>query len=92
LVNYYPITNKISLDKIKKDKWGLPVLAMYAELKGNEYAMGKDIIKESVAMIENTGVKNVRSYDSGHAMGYGIHEMGTARMGRDAKTSVLNEY
>lgn len=84
--------NKIYLDKTKKDKWGLPVLAMDAELKENEYAMRKDILKEAVAMLENTGVKNAHTYDSGHAMGHGIHEMGTARMGRDAKTSVLNEY
>jgi len=84
--------NKIYLDKTKKDKWGLPILAMDAELKENEYAMRKDIIKESVAMLENSGVKNVTSHDSGHAMGHGIHEMGTARMGKDAKTSVLNNY
>ena len=82
--------NKITLDKNKKDKWGLPVLAMDAELKENEMKMRKDIVKEAVAMLENAGVKNVTSRDSGHAMGHGIHEMGTARMGKDAKTSVLN--
>ena len=41
-------------------------------------------------MLEAGGVKNVNSYDSGYAPGMGIHEMGTARMGRDPKTSVLN--
>ena len=82
--------NKITLDKIKKDKWGLPVLSMDAELKENEMKMRKDILKEAVAMLENAGVKDVHTYDSGHAMGHGIHEMGTARMGNDAKTSVLN--
>ena len=82
--------NKITLDKIKKDKWGLPVLSMDAELKENEMKMRKDILKEAVAMLENAGVKDVHTYDSGHAMGHGIHEMGTARMGKDAKTSVLN--
>ena len=82
--------NKITLDKNKKDKWGLPVLAMDAELKENEMKMRKDIVKEAVAMLENAGVKNVTSRDSGHAMGHGIHEMGTARMGKDEKTSVLN--
>ncbi|MEO6547364.1 MAG: GMC family oxidoreductase [Ferruginibacter sp.] len=84
--------NKIYLDKNRKDKWGLPVLTMDAELKDNEYAMRKDILKESVAMLENAGVKNVHSHDSGHNMGHGIHEMGTARMGKDSKTSVLNSY
>ena len=83
--------NKIYLDKTKKDKWGLPVLAMDAELKENEYTMRKDIVKEAIAMLENAGIKNVKGHDNGHNMGHGIHEMGTARMGHDAKTSVLNE-
>jgi choline dehydrogenase-like flavoprotein len=84
--------NKITLDKNKKDKWGLPVLSMDAELKDNEMKMRKDIITEMVAMLEAGGAKNVTTYDSGHAMGHGIHEMGTARMGSDAKTSVLNKW
>jgi glucoside 3-dehydrogenase (cytochrome c) catalytic subunit len=84
--------NKISLDKTKKDKWGLPVLSMDAELKENEYNMRKDILTEGKAMLEAAGVKNVNTWDSGHAIGHGIHEMGTARMGRDQKTSVLNEW
>jgi choline dehydrogenase-like flavoprotein len=82
--------NKISLDKVKKDKWGLPVLAMDAELKDNELKMRKDIVDEGANMLEAAGIKNVQTWDSGHAMGHGIHEMGTARMGRDPKTSVLN--
>ncbi|CAN5672757.1 GMC family oxidoreductase [soil metagenome] len=82
--------NKIYLDKVKKDKWGLPILTMDAELKENELKMRKDIKAEAVAMLEGAGIKEVNSWDSGHAMGHGIHEMGTARMGRDEKTSVLN--
>jgi choline dehydrogenase-like flavoprotein len=84
--------NKISLDKSRKDKWGLPVLAMDAVLRDNELAMRKDIVAEGKAMLEAAGVKNVNTYDAGHAIGHGIHEMGTARMGRDPKTSVLNEW
>ncbi len=84
--------NKISLDKNKKDKWGLPVLAMDCEIKENEKEMRKDMISESKAMLEAAGIKNVTTWDSGHAMGHGIHEMGTARMGKDPKTSVLNEW
>jgi choline dehydrogenase-like flavoprotein len=84
--------NKITLDKNKKDKWGLPVLSMDAEIKENEFKMRKDIITELVAMLEASGVKNIGTHDSGHAMGHGIHEMGTARMGNDAKTSVLNKW
>ena len=84
--------NKISLDKTRKDKWGLPVLAMDAELKENEKKMRIDILKESIAMLENAGATNVSGHDGGHNMGHGIHEMGTARMGNDSKTSVLNKY
>jgi len=84
--------NKITLDKNKKDKWGLPVLSMDAELKENEMKMRKDIVTDMVAMLEAAGAKEINTYDSGHAMGHGIHEMGTARMGSDAKTSVLNKW
>jgi choline dehydrogenase-like flavoprotein len=84
--------NKISLDKTKKDKWGLPVLSMDAELKENEYKMRKAIIADMMQILEVGGAKNITSYDSGHAIGHGIHEMGTARMGKDPKTSVLNSF
>ena len=84
--------NKISLDKNKKDKWGLPVLSMDAELKENELKMRKDMQEEMKQMFEAVGVKNVGIWDSGHALGHGVHEMGTARMGRDPKTSVLNKW
>jgi len=84
--------NKIMLDKEKKDKWGLPVLAMDCEMKENEFKMRKDIITELQVMLEASGVKNIRTWDGGHALGHGIHEMGTARMGRDPKTSVLNAF
>ncbi len=83
--------NKITLDKAVKDKWGLPVLSMDAEIKENELKMRKDILTDLVAMFEASGVKNISTHDTGHAMGHGIHEMGTARMGNDPKTSVLNK-
>ncbi len=82
--------NKIALDKNKKDKWGLPVLEMDAEIKENELKMREDIKLELTAMLESSGIKEVHTYDLGHAMGHGIHEMGTARMGSDPRTSVLN--
>lgn len=84
--------NKISLSTEVKDKWGLPVLEMDAELKENEMKMREDIKQELKNMLEAAGVKSVNTWDSGHAMGHGIHEMGTARMGRDSKTSVLNAH
>ncbi|MES2850337.1 MAG: GMC family oxidoreductase [Bacteroidota bacterium] len=85
-------SNRIFLDKTKKDKWGLPVLSFDVELKENEVKMRKDIPTEAVAMLEAMGVKNIKTFDYGYAVGMGIHEMGTARMGRDPKTSVLNGH
>jgi choline dehydrogenase-like flavoprotein len=82
--------NRIYLHPTQKDKWGLPVLAMDAELQENELNMRKDIKAEAVAMLEAAGVKNIYSWDAGHAMGHGIHEMGTARMGKNSRNSVLN--
>lgn len=82
--------NRIFLDKEVKDKWGLPVLAMDMEIKENELKMRKDMMDDCAEMLEAAGVKNVSTYDNGYGFGQGIHEMGTARMGRDPKTSVLN--
>jgi choline dehydrogenase-like flavoprotein len=84
--------NKITLDKNRKDKWGLPILAMDAELKDNELRMRKDMAGEASAMLEAAGVTQVRTWDNGHHIGDGIHEMGSARMGHDPKTSVLNSH
>jgi choline dehydrogenase-like flavoprotein len=82
--------NKVTLDKTKKDKWGLPVLAIDAETKENEKKMRKDMMNDAAEMLTIAGVKNVKTFDNDYALGMGIHEMGTARMGRDPKTSVLN--
>ncbi|MES1221468.1 MAG: GMC oxidoreductase, partial [Bacteroidota bacterium] len=84
--------NKISLDKTVKDKWGLPVLAMDAVIRENEMKMREDIKNDLKEMFEAGGVKNVQLWDGGHNIGHGIHEMGTARMGNDPKTSVLNKW
>lgn len=82
--------NKITLNKDVKDKWGLPVLNMDVEIKANEMKMREDMRNDAKEMLEAAGVKNVTTYDWGYEVGMGIHEMGTARMGRDPKTSVLN--
>ncbi len=82
--------NKISLSKEKKDKWGLPVLEMDIEIKENEQKMRKDMVDDAVEMLSNAGLKDIKPFDWGYAVGMGIHEMGTARMGRDPKSSVLN--
>ena len=85
-------SNKMTLDKNKKDKWGLPTIAFDVELKENELRMRKDMVADGIEMLTNAGLKNVEGFDSGYTVGMGIHEMGTARMGRDAKTSVLNGH
>ncbi|MES2062325.1 MAG: GMC family oxidoreductase [Bacteroidota bacterium] len=82
--------NKITLDKTKKDKWGLPILAFDVEVKDNERKMRIDMMNDAKEMLENAGVKDVQTYTSEAVLGRGIHEMGTARMGRDPKSSVLN--
>ncbi len=82
--------NRIFLDKEVKDKWGLPVLSMDMEIKENELKMRKDMTEDCKEMLEAAGVKDVYTYDNGYGFGQGIHEMGTARMGRDPKSSVLN--
>jgi len=82
--------NKVTLNKDKKDKWGLPTMDIDCEFKDNEKAMRKDMMNSAAEMLEKAGLKNISTYDSAPAPGFCIHEMGTARMGKDAKTSVLN--
>ncbi|RIA10693.1 choline dehydrogenase-like flavoprotein [Flavobacteriaceae bacterium MAR_2010_72] len=86
--------NKMYLDYDKLDEWGLPTITFDADFGENELAMRKDMKEQAVKMLEAAGFKDVQGFDNveGRAMGLGIHEMGTARMGRDPKTSVLNEY
>lgn len=84
--------NVVTLDRNRKDKWGLNVLAIDSELKENEKKMRKEIVSDGKEMLEKAGVKDVYGFDSDGIMGQGIHEMGTARMGHDPRTSVLNKW
>jgi choline dehydrogenase-like flavoprotein len=84
--------NRVTLNKEKKDTFGLPILNIDAEWKDNEKAMRKDIKESAAEMLEASGFKNVNMYDNKNNFGLGIHEMGTARMGKDPKTSVLNKW
>ena len=84
--------NKMHLDYNNQDEWGLPTVTFNAEIRDNEKTMRKDMSEQAAAMLDAAGFKNVTEYDKGYSMGLGIHEMGTARMGRDPKTSVLNKY
>ncbi|MFZ5971972.1 MAG: GMC oxidoreductase [Bacteroidota bacterium] len=86
--------NSVAINKDVKDKYGLPTLIFDTELKENEFKMRKDMANDAAEMLEAAGAKNVRPFDreSQHGLGLGIHEMGTARMGKDPKTSVLNKF
>ncbi|MBK8623577.1 MAG: GMC family oxidoreductase [Saprospiraceae bacterium] len=84
--------NKVTLNREVKDILGMPTLNLDAEWKTNEYNMRKDMMNDAAEMLEAAGLKNVSTYDSGCNPGLGIHEMGTARMGIDPKTSVLNQW
>ncbi len=82
--------NRFTLDYDKKDAWGLPTVTFDAEFKENEWNMRKDMMESAVAMLEAAGMKDVEPRDEPGALGLGIHEMGTARMGRNRRTSVLD--
>ncbi len=84
--------NKVTLNHEKKDKWGQPTLVIDCEFKDNEMKMREDMKASAAEMLEAAGFKDVETYDAGAYPGLAIHEMGTARMGRDPKTSVLNGW
>lgn len=84
--------NRVTLNTEKKDVHGLPTLTFDVEFKENEFKMRKDMAQDAAEMLEATGLKNIRTYDNIGGPGLGIHEMGTARMGKDPKTSVLNKW
>ena len=73
-------------------KWGLPVLAIDCAIGENEELQREAMRNDMAEMLEAAGAKDVRTWDDGYAPGMGIHEMGTARMGRDPRTSVLNAH
>ncbi|MFK7937314.1 MAG: GMC oxidoreductase [Saprospiraceae bacterium] len=83
--------NKMMINHDVKDKYGLPTVTFDAEWKENEKAMKEDMMIQAAEMLEAAGLKNVSTWDRWSSPGLGIHEMGTARMGRDPKTSVLNK-
>jgi choline dehydrogenase-like flavoprotein len=84
--------NYVELDPHTKDKWGIPALRIHAAWSENENKMLQDMAVTAAEMLEGAGAKAIDSFVEHNAPGLAIHEMGTARMGRDAKTSVLNGY
>jgi choline dehydrogenase-like flavoprotein len=82
--------NKVTLNRTKTDQWGLPTLDIDCQWRKNEDAMVKDMLATGAEMLEAAGFTQIHIDDSHEPPGRGIHEMGTACMGRDPKTSVLN--
>ena len=85
-------SNRMMLNYNETDKWGQPVVVFDVEFKENEYKMREDMKNDAVEMYDALGLKNISTFDDPGGPGLGIHEMGTARMGRDPKTSVLNGW
>ena len=84
--------NRVYIDPEITDAWGIPVIRVECELGDNEKAMIKDIVEQGQEMLEAAGVKDISVRTTPAPPGFGIHEVGTARMGNDPKTSVLNKW
>jgi choline dehydrogenase-like flavoprotein len=85
-------SNYVEINKDKLDAWGIPTLTIHCEWGDNEKIMSKDIAYQAGEMLAAAGARDITVYQDISTPGLGIHEMGTARMGRDPKTSVLNEH
>ena len=84
--------NYVEIDKEKLDAWGIPTLKIHCDWGENERVMSRDIAVQAAEMLAAAGATNIAVFSEMTRPGLGIHEMGTARMGRDPKTSVLNEH
>ncbi|HLB54524.1 MAG TPA: GMC family oxidoreductase [Gemmatimonadales bacterium] len=84
--------NFIELHPTLVDKWGIPALKVQCTWGPNELALLADMQVTAAEMLEAAGARDVRTYNDHLPPGLCIHEMGTARMGRDPKTSVLNGW
>ncbi|MEI8074307.1 MAG: GMC family oxidoreductase [Bacteroidota bacterium] len=85
-------TNFVSLDPSLKDPWGMPQLNIQVAYDDNDEKMVKDFQEQMTEMYTKAGFKNIQTTDSKAAPGLDIHEMGGVRMGKDPKTSLLNEF
>jgi choline dehydrogenase-like flavoprotein len=84
--------NFVELDKGTVDAWGIPSLKIHSSWGENEVALRKDMAIAAAEMLAAAGARNIQTFTANEAPGLAIHEMGTARMGRDPKTSVLNSF
>lgn len=84
--------NYVEVDKGKTDACGIPTLKIHCAWSENELAMSRDIAIQAGEMLAAAGAKDIEIHQQISPPGLAIHEMGTARMGRDPKTSVLNAH
>lgn len=84
--------NRVTLNANQTDKWGIPTVNISCAHGENERKMAKQIVTDGKAMLEAVGAMIVATGEEPGEPGLGIHEMGTARMGKDPRTSVLNGY
>ena len=84
--------NQVSLDPKREDRWGIPMLHIDCKLRDNEIAMAEAIASDGREMLEAAGLTDVEAVNNLAPPGLMIHEMGTARMGHDPATSVLNKF
>ncbi|MEY2926840.1 MAG: hypothetical protein RL367_1317 [Pseudomonadota bacterium] len=84
--------NRVTLHPTRKDKWGLPILHIDCAQGPNEAKMAKQIMIDGKAMVEAAGGAVILQSSKPGPPGLGIHEMGTACMGKDPAKSVLNKY
>lgn len=84
--------NHVRLSETETDQWGIPLLVTSVDYDDNDDKMVKDFLEQSALMLEKAGAKNISQHDTHQPPGLDIHEMGGCRMGRDPKTSLLNEW
>jgi choline dehydrogenase-like flavoprotein len=85
--------NYVELDPAKKDAWGIPALRIHASYGENDHAMAKAMRHDLMEILDAMKVENLRPPREGLSLfGKNIHECGTARMGSNPKTSVLNAH
>ncbi|MDE2978861.1 MAG: GMC family oxidoreductase [Acidobacteriota bacterium] len=84
--------NRVTIDPDLEDRWGVPAARITMSYGENETAMREAIQTRAAEMLEALGAKNIRTFNRNSPPGFAIHEMGTARMGRDPATSVLNGW
>ena len=85
-------TNQVSIDKEKKDPWGIPQINIDVDYDANDEKMINDFFEQFTEMFTKAGFKNIKINDNHRRPGNDIHEMGGVRMGKDPKTSLLNKW